>query len=117
MTSPGQASVARFQQDIAAVPSSLVCVRHQLDRLLAGRSIPPARIQDVRLAVTEACANAVVHAYPKGEAGTMQVTADLTTKTLVVEVRDYGSGFGAHHPRIGAGMRQRGSDAADARSV
>ena len=117
MTSPGEASVAGFQQDIAAVPSSLVGVRHQLDRLLAGRSIPPGRIQDVRLAVTEACANAVVHAYPKGEAGTMQVTADLSTETLVVAVRDYGSGFGAHHSRIGVGMRQRGSDAADARSV
>jgi anti-sigma regulatory factor (Ser/Thr protein kinase) len=105
MTNADEASLAGFRQDIAAVPSSLIGVRRELDRLLAGRAIPPERTQDVRLAVTEACANAVVHAYPEGEPGTVQVTADLTTETLVVAVRDYGSGFGAHHSRIGVGMR------------
>jgi anti-sigma regulatory factor (Ser/Thr protein kinase) len=105
MTNADETSLAGFQQDAAAVPSSLVGVRRELDRFLACRLIPPARTQDVRLAVTEACANAVVHAYPNGVAGTVQVTADVTTETLVVEVRDYGSGFGAHHPRIGVGMR------------
>jgi anti-sigma regulatory factor (Ser/Thr protein kinase) len=78
MTSPDEASVAGFQQDLAALPSSLLGVRIELDRLLTGRSVAPARVDDIRLAVTEACANAVVHAYPEGEAGTVRVTADVT---------------------------------------
>jgi len=105
MTYADEASVAGFRQDIAPVPSSLFGVRLALDRLLAGRSVPSARIDDIRLAVTEACANAVVHAYPGGEAGTVRVTADITREGLVVAVRDYGSGFGAHPSTVGLGMR------------
>jgi anti-sigma regulatory factor (Ser/Thr protein kinase) len=86
------------------VPSSLLGVRLELDRLLAGRSVPPARMDDIRLAVTEACANAVVHAYPAGEGGTVRVTANVTPETLVVAVRDYGPGFGAHPSTIGLDM-------------
>jgi anti-sigma regulatory factor (Ser/Thr protein kinase) len=104
MTYADEASVAGFRQDIAAVPSSLFGVRLALDRLLAGRSVPSARIDDIRLAVTEACANAVVHAYPAGEAGTVRVTADVTREGLVVAVRDYGSGFAARRPTTGLGM-------------
>jgi len=104
MTSPDEASVAGFQQDIAALPSSLLGVRLELDRLLTGRSVAPARVDDIRLAVTEACANAVVHAYPEGEAGTVRVTADVTPETLVVAVRDYGSGFAVRRCTTGLGM-------------
>ena len=103
MTHTDEAPLTGFQQDIAAVPSSLVGVRLELDRLLAGHLIPPARIADIRLAVTEACANAVIHAYPNGQAGTVHVTADLTQHTLVVGVRDYGSGL-ADPPSVGLGM-------------
>jgi serine/threonine-protein kinase RsbW len=104
MTYPDDASVAGFQQDVAAVPSSLLGVRLELDRLLAGRAVAPALVDDIRLAVTEACANAVVHAYPAGEAGTVHVTADVTPETLVVAVRDYGSGFTARRGTTGLGM-------------
>ena len=104
MTYADEASVAGFQQDIAAVPSSVLGVRLALDRLLAGRPVAPARVDDIRLAITEACANAVVHAYPEGEAGTVRVTADVTPETLMVTVRDHGPGFGARRSTIGVGM-------------
>jgi len=104
VTYADEASVAGFQQDIAAVPSSVLGVRLALDRLLAGRRVAPARVDDIRLAITEACANAVVHAYPEGEAGTVRVSADVTPETLVVTVRDYGPGFGARRSTIGMGM-------------
>ena len=104
MTYADEASVAGFQQDIAAVPSSVLGVRLALDRLLAGRRVAPARVDDIRLAITEACANAVVHAYPEGEAGTVRVTAAVTPETLMVTVRDHGPGFGARRSTIGVGM-------------
>jgi anti-sigma regulatory factor (Ser/Thr protein kinase) len=104
MDKTDEASVVGFEQDIAAVPSSLLGVRLQLDRVLAGRLVAPARIDDIRLAVTEACANAVVHAYPGAGVGTVRVTADVTSETLVVAVRDYGSGLAARRSREGLGM-------------
>ncbi len=59
---------------------------------------------DVRLAVTEACANAVVHAYGDGEKGTVRVTAAIEQETLVVTVRDYGGSIADRRPPPALGM-------------
>jgi anti-sigma regulatory factor (Ser/Thr protein kinase) len=61
-------------------------------------------VADVRLAVTEACANAVMHAYRDGENGTVRVTAAIEQETLVVTVRDYGGSIAARRPPPALGM-------------
>jgi anti-sigma regulatory factor (Ser/Thr protein kinase) len=104
MSHSNEGSTAGFQQDLAAVPSSLALVRRELDRLLARQRVSPGRVADVRLAVTEACANAVVHAYAEGEAGTVRVTAAIEREILVVIVRDYGGGIPARRPPPALGM-------------
>jgi anti-sigma regulatory factor (Ser/Thr protein kinase) len=104
MSHSNEGSAAGFQQDLAAVPSSLALVRRELDRLLARQRVSPGRVADVRLAVTEACANAVVHAYAEGEAGTVRVTAAIEREILVVIVRDYGGGIPARRPPAVLGM-------------
>jgi anti-sigma regulatory factor (Ser/Thr protein kinase) len=62
-------------------------------------------IADIALAVTEACTNAVVHAYPHG-GGTINVTACHSDAGLTVTVRDHGSGMSARvdTPGLGVGL-------------
>jgi anti-sigma regulatory factor (Ser/Thr protein kinase) len=97
--------VAAFQQRVAAEPPSLAIIRRELDRLLRDQAVPPDRMADIRLAVSEACANAVTHAYPGEEPGTLLVTAGLGVDALVVTVRDYGCGIPARRPAEGLGVR------------
>jgi serine/threonine-protein kinase RsbW len=50
---------------------------------------------DLRLAVTEACTNAIQHAYPESEAGDREVVVRFVVRTdsLLVVVEDSGGGF------------------------
>jgi serine/threonine-protein kinase RsbW len=61
---------------------------------------------DVALAVTEACANVVRHAYP-GRRGDLCMDARMDGDELVVEVADRGVGFvsPSADPGLGLGLR------------
>ncbi|MEX2195067.1 MAG: ATP-binding protein [Thermoleophilaceae bacterium] len=49
--------------------------------------------EDLKLAATEACTNAVVHAYPNGDAGWMEVDVETGEgEEVLVVVRDHGQG-------------------------
>ncbi|MGH3426210.1 MAG: ATP-binding protein [Mycobacteriales bacterium] len=96
--------MAAFQQIVAAEPPSLAVIRRELDRVLAEQPFPPGRRADVRLAVSEACANAVTHAYPDEEPGEILVTAGISSDALVVTVRDFGCGLPARRPPTGIGV-------------
>jgi anti-sigma regulatory factor (Ser/Thr protein kinase) len=66
-------------------------MRHVLMSLLTALNIEDPRRSDIILAVGEALANAVEHAYADGEAGTLELTAQADAgSTLVVEVADRG---------------------------
>lgn len=56
---------------------------------------PPGVVADLKLAVTEACTNCVLHAYPEGTAAdkTIRVSVSLESGLLTVEVVDEGVGF------------------------
>ena len=96
--------MAAFQHQLAAEPPSLVIIRRELDRLLRERPFAPERSADVRLAVSEACANAVIHAYPGGDPGAFQVSADVRPDALVVTVRDFGCGLPVRPSTEGLGV-------------
>jgi anti-sigma regulatory factor (Ser/Thr protein kinase) len=100
----GRWDVAAFQQIVAAEPPSLAIIRRELDRVLGEQPFPPSRRADVRLAVSEACANAVMHAYPEDEPGEILISAGISADTLVVTVRDYGCGLPARRPPTGIGV-------------
>ena len=91
---------------MAAIPASVPVVRQQIDELLDSLERPIPRAQDIRLAVTEACANAVVHAYPPGVVGEVTVTAQTITDRLAVTVRDFGGGIqpGRRTGQLGLGL-------------
>jgi anti-sigma regulatory factor (Ser/Thr protein kinase) len=99
-TSPG------FELELAAEADNVPVVRHALRGLLEAAGIADDRIADIALAVTEACANAVLHAYPDHN-GRFEVAATLPADgPLTVTVRDQGAGLTPRvdSPGLGVGL-------------
>lgn len=89
---------------LPALPENVAIVRHALGGLVEAVDGAEGVDADVKLAVTEACANVVVHAYDDG-GGAMEVTAGIDGRTLEVAVRDEGRGMA---PRIEGGAGGQG---------
>jgi anti-sigma regulatory factor (Ser/Thr protein kinase) len=91
--------------DRAAMPATVGEARERITALAAEYGAG-CRIQaDVALAVSEAVANAVMHAYPPGRAGLVRVAADIEDGDLEIVVTDDGSGFRpGSSPGLGAGL-------------
>jgi serine/threonine-protein kinase RsbW len=64
--------------------------------------LPDEVVADLKLALTEACTNAVRHAYDGGD-GIVEITYELQPDRLIVEVADDGEGFDLEPGRAAAG--------------
>jgi serine/threonine-protein kinase RsbW len=79
---------------LPARPENVAVVRQALTGLGDAYELDPDFLSDLRTAVTEACNNVVIHAYPDGDEGLMEVEADAGDGTSVeVVVRDFGTGL------------------------
>jgi serine/threonine-protein kinase RsbW len=78
---------------VAALPENLAVVRQAVAGFAEGAGFDESAISDLKTITTEACMNAVVHAYSEGEPGPIEVTAEARTDDLEVAVRDMGTGF------------------------
>ena len=85
---------------IPARPEFVCVARHTLEGLARLRGLSPETVADLKLALTEACANAVNHAYG-GAAGTIDVVFELSADRIAFEVTDQGMGF--RPERVAAG--------------
>jgi serine/threonine-protein kinase RsbW len=74
-----------------ADPHQLAVIRRELSGWLAPLALTEMEVADVVLAVDEAAANAVRHAYGPDEAGVVELTLWTESKTLCIEVVDHGS--------------------------
>lgn len=93
-----------MQLTLPARPENIAIVRHALGAFGEAFAMDSQILSDVRLAVTEACTNVVVHAYPDGSQGPMEVFANLTDKELHVIVRDEGKGITPRPDSPGLGL-------------
>ena len=57
------------------------------------RPLSEETLNDLKLALTEACTNSVRHAYREGRKGVVEIVYQLEPDRLVVEVADAGLGF------------------------
>ena len=67
-------------------------VRQALAGMADALAFDAAVVADMKMAVTEACTNVVVHAY-EGEEGTLEVEMLSDETTLTIVVRDWGTGI------------------------
>lgn len=78
---------------IPALPDRLQGLREEVARHGARLGMAPGRVGDLKTIATEACANAVRHAY-EDEDGTVEVSvAPHATDEVEIVVRDFGSGI------------------------
>lgn len=77
---------------LPAEPSSLPIVRQALRALGEAVGADPNSLEDAELAVTEACANVVAHAY-EGSQGPLEVSLRPSPSDMCVTVRDRGCGM------------------------
>lgn len=91
---------------LPARAENIAVVRHAFGALGEAFAVDPQILSDIRLAVTEACTNVVVHAYPDGHEGPLEVRASLGAEELTVVVRDQGRGVvpRADSPGLGLGL-------------
>jgi anti-sigma regulatory factor (Ser/Thr protein kinase) len=90
---------------LPARAENVAVVRHAFGGLGEAVGVPEQLLSDIKLAVTEACTNVVIHAYPDGE-GPMEVQAALGDEQLSIVVRDEGRGVvpRADSPGLGLGL-------------
>jgi serine/threonine-protein kinase RsbW len=95
-----------MQLALPARAENIAIVRHAFGALGEAYELDDQTLSDIRLAITEACTNVVVHAYPDGSEGPMEVRATLLGEELTVVVRDRGAGIGprADSPGLGLGL-------------
>jgi serine/threonine-protein kinase RsbW len=89
---------------LAARAENIAIVRHALGGLGEAFAVSEPKLSDIRLAVTEACANVVVHAYPEGSEGPMEIHASMDDDGLTVTVRDWGRGIRPRPDSPGLGL-------------
>jgi anti-sigma regulatory factor (Ser/Thr protein kinase) len=91
--------------DREAVPEMVGEARRRVSTFAADNGANDRLVADIALAVTEAVANVVMHAYPRGRAGLVRVAADIEDDDLEVVVVDDGLGLRpGPSPGIGAGL-------------
>ncbi|MGI8731424.1 MAG: ATP-binding protein [Solirubrobacteraceae bacterium] len=91
---------------LPAHADNVAVVRHAVAGLADVVSIDELTLADIKLAITEACTNVIIHAYDAGEQGTLEVEASIADDVLAVLIRDRGIGIAPRtgSPGLGLGL-------------
>jgi anti-sigma regulatory factor (Ser/Thr protein kinase) len=89
---------------LPARPENVAVVRHVLGAFAEALQLPPDVVEDMRLAVTEACTNVVRHAYDDDAPGPIDVVIRPNGDRLDLIVCDYGRGLGPSPDLAGPGL-------------
>jgi anti-sigma regulatory factor (Ser/Thr protein kinase) len=96
---------ASFEATFPSTPPGVGSLRREVAAFAAQSGMGPEGVEDVRLAVSEAATNAVIHAYREFE-GDLRVRATVEGGELLVVVCDTGLGLAPRpdSPGLGLGM-------------
>jgi anti-sigma regulatory factor (Ser/Thr protein kinase) len=104
----GKRPVERREADVRltlpARPENVAVVRHVLGAFAEALHLSKPVVDDIRLAVTEACTNVVRHAYDGGEPGPIEIVIRPSGEMLDVIISDRGRGTGLSPDRAGPGL-------------
>jgi serine/threonine-protein kinase RsbW len=89
---------------LPARPENVAVVRHVLGAFAEALHLPLDVVEDMRLAVTEACTNVVRHAYDGTEPGSLEIVIRPEGDVLDVIVSDRGRGIGPSPDTAGPGL-------------
>jgi anti-sigma regulatory factor (Ser/Thr protein kinase) len=90
-----------FREELPATVESVSAARRAVRRFARGLGVD---LDGMTLAVSEAVANVVTHAYQGDTAGVIELSAFATPSEVAVVVRDRGVGLEAARPSGGAGF-------------
>jgi serine/threonine-protein kinase RsbW len=94
---------ADLEITLPARAENVAVVRHAVGGLGEVLDVDDQTLSDIKLAVTEACTNVVVHAYPEGE-GPMGLRASIGERRLSLVVIDRGRGIVPRPDSPGLGL-------------
>ena len=77
---------------VPAVSDFISVVRLAISGIASRMNFTIDEVEDIKLAVSEACTNSVRHAYDKG-VGEIYIDCMLQEETLVISIKDTGKGF------------------------
>lgn len=89
---------------LPAIPENVAVVRHVFAGVGDVLGMDSSSLGRLRLALSEACTNVVVHAYDDDKRGTLEVDAIIEDRLLNVIVRDRGVGVRPRPDSPGLGM-------------
>jgi anti-sigma regulatory factor (Ser/Thr protein kinase) len=99
-------SAPDLELSLPARPENVAVIRHVLGGIGDALDLDHEVLADIKLAVSEACANVVVHAYADTGPGFMDLEVSTQDHHLAVVVRDHGRGMTprADSPGLGVGL-------------
>ena len=89
---------------LPARAENVAVVRHAFGGFAEVLSVDEQTLADIKLAVTEACTNVVVHAYERDAVGNIEVDATIDDQLLTVVIRDNGRGIVPRPDSPGLGL-------------
>ncbi len=93
MTTSANGDAVTVRLTIPARAEYITLCRLALTGIARLRELSDELLADLKLALTEAASNSVRHAYGDEDAGVVDISYQLFSDRLVIEVRDEGEGF------------------------
>jgi serine/threonine-protein kinase RsbW len=89
---------------LPARAENVAVVRHAFGGFAEALSVDEQTLADIKLAITEACTNVVIHAYDEDIDGLLEVDASIDDRRLTVVIRDEGRGIVPRPDSPGLGL-------------
>jgi len=97
-------AVVPFDCSYLSDMSSIARARAALTQFATAAGVVGDKLDDVRLCVSEAVSNAVLHAYAHSDRGSVRVVAVASGGELLIHVSDDGCGLRRESPNPGLGF-------------